>query len=140
MEMIEAATMEDSPALADLLAVLFAQEAEFQPDRARQERGLRLLLGSPALGTIFAARDGAEVAGMASLLFTVSTAEGGPACWLEDVVVRPIGGDAGSVPGCSGTPSTTPGTTVSCGSRCSPTRRTRPPSASIAGTASAPPP
>jgi GNAT superfamily N-acetyltransferase len=26
---------------------------------------------------------------MVSLLFTISTAEGGPVCWLEDMVVRP---------------------------------------------------
>ncbi len=26
---------------------------------------------------------------MVSLLFTVSTAEGGPACWLEDMVLHP---------------------------------------------------
>ena len=33
--------------------------------------------------------EGTEVVGMVSLLFTISTAEGGPACWLEDMVVGP---------------------------------------------------
>jgi len=35
------------------------------------------------------AHEGNEVVGMVSLLFTISTAEGGPVCWLEDMVVRP---------------------------------------------------
>jgi GNAT superfamily N-acetyltransferase len=89
METIEPATPDDIPLLADLLAVLFMQEADFRPDREKQVRGLRLILDSPGVGTIFVARDGREVVGMVSLLFTVSTAEGGPVCWLEDMVVRP---------------------------------------------------
>jgi GNAT superfamily N-acetyltransferase len=89
MDLIGPATADDIPSLAGLLAVLFAQEADFRPDREKQERGLRLILDSPGVGTIFVARDGGEVVGMVSLLFTVSTAEGGPVCWLEDMVVRP---------------------------------------------------
>ena len=89
METIEPATADDIPNLADLLTLLFTQEADFRPDRAKQERGLRLLIESPSTGVIFAARDGDQVVGMVSLLFTISTAEGGPACWLEDMVVRP---------------------------------------------------
>jgi GNAT superfamily N-acetyltransferase len=86
---IDPATTDDIPALAGLLAILFTQEADFRPDRAKQEQGLRLIVASPSLGRIFVARDGSEVVGVVSLLFTVSTAEGGPACWLEDMVVRP---------------------------------------------------
>jgi GNAT superfamily N-acetyltransferase len=89
MATIEPATVDDTASLADLLAVLFTQEADFRPDREKQERGLRLILESPGTGAVFVARDGGEVVGMVSLLFTVSTAEGGPACWLEDMVVRP---------------------------------------------------
>jgi GNAT superfamily N-acetyltransferase len=89
MEKIEPATPDDIPQLADLLSILFTQEADFQPARTRQEQGLRLILESSQVGIIFAARDEGEVVGMVSLLFTVSTAEGGPACWLEDMVVRP---------------------------------------------------
>ena len=89
MEMIEPATADDIPSLAGLLAVLFTQEADFRPDRDKQERGLRLILDSPGVGTIFVARDRGEAVGMVSLLYTVSTAEGGPVCWLEDMVVRP---------------------------------------------------
>jgi GNAT superfamily N-acetyltransferase len=89
MATIDSPTMDDIPALAGLLACLFTQEADFRPDREKQERGLRLILASPGVGRVFTARDGGEVVGMVSLLFTVSTAEGAPACWLEDMVVRP---------------------------------------------------
>jgi hypothetical protein len=61
MATIDSATPDNIPFLAGLLAVLFTQEADFRPDREKQERGLRLLLGSPGLGTIFVARDGGEV-------------------------------------------------------------------------------
>jgi GNAT superfamily N-acetyltransferase len=89
METIEAATVADIPHLADLLMLLFTEEADFRPNRANQERGLRHLIESPSTGVVFVAREGHEVVGMVSLLFTISTAEGGPACWLEDMVVRP---------------------------------------------------
>jgi GNAT superfamily N-acetyltransferase len=98
METIEPAKADDIPHMADLLILLFTQEADFRPDRAKQERGLRLLIESPSTGIMFVAREGNEVVGMVSLLFTISTAESGPACWLEDMVVRPDrrGGGFGS--------------------------------------------
>lgn len=89
VEKIEPAALRDVPQLADLLNLLFTQEADFQPDRQKQERGLRLIIESAHIGIILAAREGEEVVGMVSLLFTISTAEGGPAGWLEDMVVRP---------------------------------------------------
>ena len=89
METIEQATPSDVPQLADLLTALFTQEADFSPNREKQMRGLRLIIESPEKGRIFVARSEGEVVGMASLLFTISTAEGAPACWLEDMVVRP---------------------------------------------------
>lgn len=89
MERIEQATAEDIPQLADLLTLLFTQEADFRPDRERQMHGLRLIVEAPDRGRIFIARIGGKIVGMVSLLFTVSTAEGGPACWLEDMVVQP---------------------------------------------------
>jgi GNAT superfamily N-acetyltransferase len=89
METIEPATLNGIPHLTDLLILLFTQEADFQPDRAKQERGVRLLIQSPSMGIVFVAHEGNEVVGMVSLLFTISTAEGGPVCWLEDMVVRP---------------------------------------------------
>jgi GNAT superfamily N-acetyltransferase len=77
----------DLPAMVGLLGELFVMERDFVPDAAKQERGLRLILESPAIGRIFVVRLYGETVGMASLLFTVSTASGGRAALLEDVVV-----------------------------------------------------
>jgi ribosomal protein S18 acetylase RimI-like enzyme len=89
MAEVTRATREDIPALVRLLGLLFEQEAEFEPDVRKQERGLGLLLDSPGQAAIFVARDGDEVVGMMTLLFTFSTVEGGRACWLEDMIVAP---------------------------------------------------
>ena len=85
----EVAVPKDLPQLVELLGELFEQEAEFSPDAAKQEAALKLILGEPRTGKIFVARDGAKVVAMASLLYTVSTAEGGKAALFEDLVVRP---------------------------------------------------
>ena len=50
---IEQATLEDLPQLTDLLIDLFAQEGDFEPNRAKQMRGLRLILEQPNRGRIF---------------------------------------------------------------------------------------
>jgi len=84
---IGVATAADMPALVVLLGELFGIERDFVADAAKQERGLRLILDNPASGRIFVARRDGQVVGMASLLFTVSTAEGGRAAVLEDVIV-----------------------------------------------------
>ncbi len=98
MEIIEPAGIDDIFELATLLGVLFAQEADFKPDRRRQEDGLRLIINSPSTGVILVARIDDKIAGMVSLLFTVSTAQGAAACWLEDMIVHPEqrGGGLGS--------------------------------------------
>lgn len=88
-ETLDEARAEDIPQLAALLGVLFAQEADFTPDPARQRRALGLILERPETGRVYCARRGAEVIGMVSLLFSVSTAEGGRVAWLEDMVVAP---------------------------------------------------
>jgi GNAT superfamily N-acetyltransferase len=80
---------EDVDQLVDLLGLLFAQEADFAPDAQKQGRALRQILADESLGRVYVARDAGRVVGMCSLLYTVSTAEGGKAAWLEDLVVRP---------------------------------------------------
>lgn len=85
----EAATGKDLPQMVELLGQLFEQEAEFTPDAAKQEAALKLILSGPSYGKLFVAKDGPRVVAMASLLFTVSTAEGGKAALFEDLVVRP---------------------------------------------------
>ena len=84
-----AATKIDLPALVELLGVLFAQEADFVPDAAKQRRALEAILADPRIGRIYVAREGKRVVGMVSTLYTISTAEGGKAAWLEDMVVQP---------------------------------------------------
>jgi GNAT superfamily N-acetyltransferase len=81
------ASAADIPALVALLGELFSIERDFVPDAIKQERGLRLILDNPASGRVFVVRRDGLVVGMASLLFTVSTAEGGRAAVLEDVIV-----------------------------------------------------
>ncbi len=88
MARIEFAAESDLAQMADLLAELFTLESDFEPQRARQLRGLRAILENPALGKLFVLRIGGEVTGMANALITVSTAEGGRVLLLEDVIVR----------------------------------------------------
>lgn len=83
------ARADDLPQLVELLGVLFTQEHELEPDAAKQQRGLQMIVGNPAIGSIYVAREGRRVLGSVSILRTISTAEGGPAGMLEDFVVRP---------------------------------------------------
>lgn len=86
---VSPATQDDIPALCELLAILFAQEAEFHPDPEAQARGLRMIIGQPGAGQILVLRDGPVRAGMVNLLYTVSTFRGGRVALLEDMIVRP---------------------------------------------------
>jgi len=86
---VRLAVAADVPQLCGLLTILFVQEADFTPDVDRQALGLRLIIEQPSIGHIYCATDGDTMIGMVSILFTVSTAEGGRAAWLEDMVVRP---------------------------------------------------
>lgn len=83
------ATAKDLPRLVELLGILFESEAEFARDAEKQRAGLQAILADPSKGRVFVAREGREVVAMASLLYTVSTAEGGRAAWFEDLVVAP---------------------------------------------------
>jgi ribosomal protein S18 acetylase RimI-like enzyme len=84
-----AAGMQDLPQLVELLGVLFENEEEFAADAEKQRSALRTILGDTRVGSVFVAREGDRILGMASLLFTVSTAEGGRAALFEDLIVLP---------------------------------------------------
>jgi len=85
---ITPASEADIPDLIDLLGILFSIEQDFSPDPDRQRRGLAALLASPT-GHIAIARDATSRAiGMATAQLLISTAEGAPSAWIEDVVVR----------------------------------------------------
>lgn len=83
---IRQARREDIASLADLLSLLFAVEEDFSFDRQRQEEGLGRLLDEPRSRVLVAEIDSCVV-GMCSGQLTISTAEGGPAILVEDVVV-----------------------------------------------------
>ena len=85
---ITSATEADIPELIELLGVLFSIEQDFTPAPDKQQRGLAALLASPT-GHVAIARDAnARAVGMATAQLVISTAEGAPSAWVEDVVVR----------------------------------------------------
>jgi GNAT superfamily N-acetyltransferase len=87
---IERARESDIPALIELLSTLFAIEGDFASDRARQRRGLELLMTQPddrAVLLVARMNDDMVIA-MASAQLVLSTAEGAPSAWIEDVVVQ----------------------------------------------------
>ena len=84
---IDFATAADLDAMAGLLGELFALEADFAPDRARQLAALNWILDHPAHGRLFVLRDDGRVVGMANAMIGISTAEGGPVLILEDVIL-----------------------------------------------------
>lgn len=86
---VEAATIEDLPALAEMVMELFTVSGDFAPDRMVQERGLQLILEQPSRGRIFVLRNDHRIIGMVNLLFTISTARGGFVVLMEDVIVHP---------------------------------------------------
>jgi len=95
---ITPATISDIPELCELLALLFSQEADFQPNSKAQHRGLVHILSNPDVGLILVARKNEQVVGMVNLLFTFSTALGEKVALLEDLIVLPNqrGGGIGS--------------------------------------------
>jgi GNAT superfamily N-acetyltransferase len=86
---IEPAILDDLPALTELVMELMEVEADFRPDRRKQEKGLRLILEQPNRGRIFVLRNDHQLIGMVNLLFTISTAEGASVILLEDFIIHP---------------------------------------------------
>lgn len=87
---LDAATPADLPDLIALLRRLFAIEQDFQADPEKQVKGLTRLMASPAMARIGVARDGdGRVVAMVSAQLVISTAEGAPSAWIEDMVVAP---------------------------------------------------
>jgi ribosomal protein S18 acetylase RimI-like enzyme len=88
---IRPATRGDLPALVELLCALFTIETDFAVHPQRHARGLRQLLRQARVGksAVLVAVVGQEVVGMATVQTVISTAEGGPSGWIEDVVVVP---------------------------------------------------
>lgn len=92
---ITRAVVDDIPLLCALLHALFSREAEFEPDHDAQARGLAAIIDDPAVGDILVARESGRVLGMINILYTVSTALGGPVAVFEDMIVSPASRGAG---------------------------------------------
>jgi len=83
---IRTAEPADLDSLVSLLAALFSIEEDFVFDEPRQRRGLTLMLENER-GCVLVAEAEGQVIGMCTGQMTVSTAEGGPALLVEDMVV-----------------------------------------------------
>lgn len=86
---IEPATSEDLPTLSLLISDLMEAQPDFIPNESAHVKGLRLILENPARGRVFVLRNDQEILGMVNLLFTISTALGGVAVLMEDVIIHP---------------------------------------------------
>ncbi|PIV87751.1 MAG: GNAT family N-acetyltransferase [Hydrogenophilales bacterium CG17_big_fil_post_rev_8_21_14_2_50_63_12] len=86
---LRAATEADLDAMTQLIARLFALEPDFSFDPARVRRGLGLLLSKKEAAALWVAEQDSQVIAMCSAQIVISTAEGGPVAWVEDLVVRP---------------------------------------------------
>jgi GNAT superfamily N-acetyltransferase len=86
---IRPATPADLDALIPLIRTLFALEPDypFDPDKVR--RGLTLLLAMPDLAGVWVVDQQGAVLGLCSAQIVISTAEGGPSAWVEDLVIHP---------------------------------------------------
>lgn len=84
---IRPARFTDIEELSALLYLLFSIEEDFVFNEELQRRGLQLMLDN-AFCCIMVAEVNGRVIGMCTGQLTVSTAEGGPALLVEDVVVN----------------------------------------------------
>jgi len=73
--------------MADLLTELFTLEEDFESRPERQRAGLEALLADSRRAAVLVADAGSGPVGMATMQTVISTAEGGPVGWVEDVVV-----------------------------------------------------
>jgi len=76
----------DIPGLTALLKILFSIEKDFTFNEAKQRKGLQMVINDEH-GCVLLAEHNGTIIGMCSGQLTISTAEGGPALLVEDVVV-----------------------------------------------------
>ena len=85
---IRPARIRDIEVLVSLLEVLFCIEEDFIFNETRQLNGLKLLINDER-STVLVAEIREKIIGMCTGQRVISTAEGGPAILVEDVVVDP---------------------------------------------------
>jgi ribosomal protein S18 acetylase RimI-like enzyme len=66
---------------------LFTQDIEFEADYEKQKNGLKEILENPGIGEILVLTIDDNIIGMVSLLYSISTALGGKAAVLEDMII-----------------------------------------------------
>ena len=87
--LIENAKTQDIPSLIALLDTLFRIEADFEADVAKQTKGLTPLINASEYGVIKVAKNQeGQVIGMVSAQLVISTAQGSPSAWIEDMVIK----------------------------------------------------
>ncbi len=86
---IRAAGEADLEGMVLLIERLFALEPDYPFDAGKVRRGLDLLLARPDAAVLWVAERDDRLVGMCSAQIVISTAEGGPVAWIEDVVVSP---------------------------------------------------
>lgn len=86
---IRAAVVSDLEVMTLLIEQLFALESDYPFDAVKVRRGLELLHAREDSAALWVAELDGQVVGMCSAQIVISTAEGGPAAWVEDVVVSP---------------------------------------------------
>jgi N-acetylglutamate synthase-like GNAT family acetyltransferase len=86
--LIRKANHRDVEHLLDLLKDLFSKEADFTFHEVKQRRGLEMILDNDQSSCITVAELDGQVIGMCSAQILISTAVGGKAAMIEDVVVQ----------------------------------------------------
>lgn len=84
---IRTAIIGDLEKLISLLNLLFSQDIEFEPDYVKQKNGLKKIIENPEIGEILVLTIDGNIIAMVSLLYSISTALGGKAAILEDMIV-----------------------------------------------------
>ena len=87
-QVIRRARTEDTENILPLLRLLFSIEEDFTFDANKQKQGLQLLMQLSSAAIFLMEKDG-NIIGMVTGQITISTAEGGPALLIEDLVVVP---------------------------------------------------
>jgi len=86
---IRAAKLGDVEPMVELLRALFALEPDFAFNPYKQRQGLVKLICQEQGKCALVAEVGERLVGMCTAQTVISTAEGGPVGWVEDVVVAP---------------------------------------------------
>lgn len=78
----------DISGMVRLLRILFSIETDFLFDEGKQQRGLEMMLSDCTNRCIMVAELNQQIVGMCTAQILVSTAEGGIAALIEDLVVE----------------------------------------------------